>query len=99
MSIIILFRRIYYFCSKFMPVLYLHELTYSILADLSARLNLVNSTLDARISHSRFVASWRTQTALLISHQGIPEPNRGNGKWDSVFSLFVNGHGGIAETR
>lgn len=57
MSIIMLFWKIHYFCSKFMPVLYLHELTYSILAGHSARLNLVNSTLDARISHGRFVAS------------------------------------------
>jgi len=57
MSIILLFGRIYYFCIKFVLVLYLHELTYGILADLSARLNLVNSTFDARISHSRFVAS------------------------------------------
>jgi len=57
MSIFMLFRRIYYFCSKFVPTLCQHELTYSILADHSARLNLVNSTLDARISHGRFVAS------------------------------------------
>lgn len=57
MSIFMLFRRIYYFCSKFVPTLCLHELTYSILADLSARLNLVNSTVEVRISHSRFVAS------------------------------------------
>ena len=57
MSNNMLFRRIYYFCSKFVPTMCLHELTYSILADHSARLNLVNSTLDARISHSSFVAS------------------------------------------
>lgn len=49
MSIMILFHRNNYLCSKFVPTLCLHELTYSILADLSARLNLVNSTVDARI--------------------------------------------------
>ena len=53
----ILFQRNDYLCSKFMPTSCLHELTYSILADLSARLNLVNSTVDARISQGRFVAS------------------------------------------
>ena len=53
----ILFQRNDYLCSKFMPSLCLHELTYSILADLSARLNLVNSTFEVRISHSRFVTS------------------------------------------
>ena len=80
MSIMVLFRKNVYLCSKFMQEPLLYELTYRILADLSARLNLVNSTIDARTCHSRFVPLWRTQAALFVSHQGLPEPNRGNGK-------------------
>ncbi len=49
MSIMILFQRNDYLYSKFVPTSCLHELTYSILADHSARLNLVNSIVDARI--------------------------------------------------
>ena len=76
----VVFRKNVYLCSKFMQEPLLYELTYRILADLSARLNLVNSTVDARTSHSRFVPLWRTQTALFVSHPGIPEPNRGKDK-------------------
>lgn len=57
MSIVVLFQRKDYLCSKFVWISCPHKLTYNILADLSARLNLVNSTVDARISHGRFVAS------------------------------------------
>ena len=57
MSIMILLHRNGYLCTKFMLTSCPHELTYSILADLSARLNLVNSTIEVRISHGRFVAS------------------------------------------
>ena len=57
MSTMILFHRNGYLCSKFVSTSCLHELTYSILADFAARLNLVNSTVEVRISHGRFVAS------------------------------------------
>ncbi len=45
-----LFHRNDYLCGKFATAFCLCGLTYSTLADLSARLNLVNSTLGVRIS-------------------------------------------------
>lgn len=50
MSKINLFHGNVYLCSKFARALCFRELTFGILADLSARLNLVNSTFGVRIS-------------------------------------------------
>ena len=53
-------------------------MTYSLLADnYSARLNLANSTIDARISQGRFVTSKEGTDRFAYLHQGLPEPNRG----------------------
>lgn len=52
-----LFLRNVYLCIKFVSGFFRQGLTYRILADFSARLNLVNSTIEVRISHGRFVAS------------------------------------------
>ena len=76
MSMNSLFWKNAYICSKFVPTLCLHKLTYSLLADLSARLNLANSTIDARISHGRFVTSKEGTDRFAYLHQGLPEPNR-----------------------
>ena len=75
------------------------SMTYSTLADHSARLNLVNSTLEARISHSRFVAFSEDtdRFACFASRPTRAEPRKR--QRDFVFSLFVVEHGGNAETR
>lgn len=55
-TLFVLFRKLSIFTKHSCNDYILHELTYGILADISARLNLVNSTVEARISHGRFVA-------------------------------------------
>ena len=86
MSIMVVFKKIVYLCSKFMQVSFLCELTYCILADLSARLNLVNSTLEARISHSRFVAfsEGTDRFACFASRPTRAEPR----KWQMGFRVL-----------
>ena len=99
MSIIMLLRRNYYLCSKFVPTLCLHELTYSILADLSARLNLVNSTIDARIKSWQVCSLFGGHRPLcLFRIKAYQSRTEGITKGFRVLP-FVYGHGGNAETR
>jgi len=95
----ILFQRNDYFCSKFMPSPCLHELTYSILADLSARLNLVNSTIDARIKSWQVCSLFGGHRPLcLFRIKAYQSRTEGITKGFRVLP-FVYGHGGNAETR
>ena len=68
---------IIYLCIKSTFETLVCGMTYSLLADnYSARLNLANSTIDARISHGRFVTSKEGTDRFAYLHQGLPEPNR-----------------------
>ena len=70
-------NRIVYLCIKSTFETLICGMTYSLLADnYSARLNLANSTIDARISQCRFVTSKEGTDRFAYLHQGLPEPNR-----------------------
>ena len=99
MSKINLFHGNVYLCSKFARAMCFRELTFGILADLSARLNLGNSTLEAQTSHRQVCSLFGGHRPLCLfrfkAHQSRTEEKA---KGFRVLPFLIE-HGGNAENR
>lgn len=99
MSKINLFHGNVYLCSKFARAMCFRELTFGILADLSDRLNLVNSTLGVRISQLQVCSlSGGHRPLCLFRTKAYQSRTEEMTKGFRVLPFLIE-HGGNAETR